>query len=68
MIILKLLKNALAYAKASGGRQMQVESPKSRLRGLPRAFHLPFRQAILCRGRIYASPTVRYAATSLPRA
>jgi len=27
--------------------QMQVESAKSRLRGRPQAFHLPFRQAIL---------------------
>mgnify|MGYP003457678893 CR=1 FL=1 len=37
VIFLRLLKNA----------QMQVESAKSRLRGRPRAFHLPFRQAIL---------------------
>jgi hypothetical protein len=29
------------------GRQMQVESAKSRLRGRLRAFPLPFRQAIL---------------------
>jgi hypothetical protein len=29
------------------GRQMQVESSKSRLRGRPRVSHLPFRQALL---------------------
>ena len=38
------------------GRQMQGESSKSRLRGLPRAFHLPFRQAILCRERFETVP------------
>ena len=38
------------------GRQMQVESTKSRLRGRPRAFHLPFRQAILCRERFQTVP------------
>ena len=37
VIFFRLIKNA----------QMQVESAKSRLRGLPRAFHLPIRQAIL---------------------
>ncbi len=35
---------------------MQVESSKSRLRGLPRAFHLPFRQAIICRERFQTVP------------
>jgi len=38
------------------GRQMQVESAKSRLRRPSRAFHQPFRQAILCRERFETVP------------
>jgi hypothetical protein len=37
VIILRLLKNAPACAEASAGRQTQVESAKSRLRGLPKS-------------------------------
>ena len=43
-------KRALPSSRRAGlraGRQMQVESAKSRLRGSPRAFHLPVRQATL---------------------
>jgi hypothetical protein len=39
------------------GRQMQVELSEIPFAGgLPRAFHLPFRQAIPCRERIDAFP------------
>jgi len=47
LIFSRPVKNAPACAKASAGRQARVESAKSRLRGRPRAFHLPVRQAIL---------------------
>ena len=46
-LFLRLLKNAPASAAASAGRQMQVESAKSRLRGAPE---------ILCRERFQTVP------------
>jgi len=57
-VILRLLKNAPAFAEASAGRQMQVESSKSRLEGFPKSFV----------GNGFKPFPTAYAATSLPRA
>ena len=56
----RVLKRTLSSPRRAGlraGRQMQVEPAKSRLRGPLRAFHLPFRQAILLGNGLKPFPT-----------